>query len=70
MSRGKELVDQFWEDGYTVQLFRDHRGVISEDKIEMSEYEYLHDEPDPDDNGKYYTEWMPKYGGRQPDDDD
>lgn len=66
----RELVDQYWDDGYAVFTYRDDDGYLIDEREPMSEYEFLHGEPDPDDTGEYYTEWMPKYGGRQPDDDD
>ena len=38
--------------------------------IYSTDYEEIWGEPDPNPTGEYYDEWMPKYGGRQLDDDD
>lgn len=69
MSKKQEIVEEYWEDGKMVRVIKEKHGNRAIE-IPMSEHEYLYGEPDPDDTGEYYTEWMPKYGGRQPDDDD
>lgn len=66
----KEYIDEYWDDGILYQVYKNEDGEITADEIEMSEYEYLHGEEDPNDTGEYYTEWMPRYGGYQPDDND
>lgn len=54
---GGALITYWYSDGT-------HESFHSED------YEEIYGEPDPNPTGEYYDEWMPKYGGRQLDDDD
>lgn len=57
--RGK-LVEEFWDNGILYQVYRQPDGSNVADEIPMSEYEYLYGEPDPNDTGEYYTEFMPR----------
>lgn len=54
---GGALITYWYSDGA-------HESLYSTD------YEEIYGEPDPNPTGEYYDEWMPKYGGRQSDDDD
>lgn len=58
----RELVEEFWDNGILHQLYEEDDGTMRGEDIEMSEYEYLYGEEDPDDTGEYYTDWMPRFG--------
>lgn len=58
----RDKIEDFWDDG------RIHEHWVEDGKDywtdeEMSEHEYLYGEPDPDDTGEYYTDWMPEFSG-------
>lgn len=63
----KKLKDSFWMDGFANYVYEDKNGKESVRQKHMSEYEFLYGEYEP---GDIYTEWMPRYGGYQPDDND
>lgn len=58
----RELVEEFWDNGILHQLYEEDDGTMQGEDIEMSEYEYLYGEEDPDDTGEHYTDWMPRFG--------
>lgn len=66
----KELVEEFWIGDTFHQAWRLDDGTIEGTEMDRDEYNEIYGEEDPNDTGEYYTEWMPRYGGYQPDDND
>lgn len=66
----KKLLEEFWMDGIFHRAWKRDDGVIEGEEMSKDEYDEFYGDDDPDDTGEYYTEWMPRYGGHQPDDDD
>lgn len=67
----KKLID--WDSyvdtdgvGHVTEVYDD--GTVKEHLT--TDYEEIYGEPDPNPTGEYYDEWMPRYGGHQPDDND
>lgn len=71
MSKPKEDLPIDWveeDTGIGHHFWRDSDENIQEEFIEN--YKDIYGPGDPNDTGEYYTEWMPRYGGYQPDDND
>lgn len=56
----RKIIDEYWENGKRTTIYQTGFNDYQTEEVEMSEYEYKYGEPDPDDTGEHYTEWMPR----------